>query len=212
VRSRYFLPSFGTDDVERPEVLVTHTKEIGQILSSLHRTSSNIGGSADVITAISVAQLALKHRTNKTLRQRIIVFVGSPLPASADEKALTRLAKKLKKNNVAVDVVSFGEDETREPNEVVLRQFVEGVSSGENSHFLSVPPGSRLLGDALQSSPILAGEGAAADVDAFGTGQGPSGGGGEFEFGVDPSMDPELAMVRVCGRWSSLSGGTNPYF
>ena len=115
-----------------PEVLVTHTKEIGQILSSLHRTSSNIGGSADVITAISVAQLALKHRTNKSLRQRIIVFVGSPLPSSADERSLTRLAKKLKKNNVAVDVVAFGEA-VEEEHAAVLRAFVEAVSSQDNS-------------------------------------------------------------------------------
>ena len=46
-----------------------------------------------------IAQLALKHRQNKNLRQREIVFVGSPLDdASPDaERALFRLAKKLKK-------------------------------------------------------------------------------------------------------------------
>ncbi len=179
---------------------MTHTKDIGQILSALHRTSSHIGGQTDIITSISVAQLALKHRTNKSLRQRIVVFVGSPLPEAADEKSLVKLAKKLKKNNVAVDVVSFGEDETRTPNETALKAFVENASSGDNSHFLSIPPGSRLLSDAIQSSAILAGEGAMADVELEGLGAGaagPSGAGGnDFEFGVDPNIDPELALVR----------------
>ena len=35
-----------------------------------------IEGHGDVITAIKVAQLSLKHRENKSQRQRIIVFVG----------------------------------------------------------------------------------------------------------------------------------------
>ena len=49
--------------------------------------------------------LALKHRQNKSQRQRVVVFSGSPL--AEDEPALVRLGKKLKKNNVAVDVVAF---------------------------------------------------------------------------------------------------------
>jgi 26S proteasome regulatory subunit N10 len=82
-----------------PEVLVTHTKELGQILEAVHQTSTNLGRTASIPTAIAIAQLALKHRQNKNLRQRVIVFVGSPLDdASPDaERALFRLAKKLKK-------------------------------------------------------------------------------------------------------------------
>jgi hypothetical protein len=75
-----------------------------------------------------ILQLALKHRENKSLRQRILVFVGSPLP---DEEAeLVKLGKKLKKNNVAVDVVNFGETEE---NLAKLNAFIESVNSGENS-------------------------------------------------------------------------------
>lgn len=48
-----------------------------------------------------------------------------------------------------------------------------------------MPPGPSLA-DALLSSPILAGEGGAV------LGLGAS----DFEFGVDPSADPELALVR----------------
>ena len=81
------------------------------------------------MTAIQVAQLALKHRQNKNLRQRIIAFVGSPLPDSLDEKTLVKVGKKLKKNNVALDVICYGE---LEGNEGRLRALVEAVQHDDN--------------------------------------------------------------------------------
>ena len=126
-----------------PEVLVTHTKEIGQILTAVHNTSLNLGRTASIPTAIAIAQLALKHRQNKNLRQRIMVFVGSPLEdTSAEaERALVRLAKKLKKNNVAVDLIAFGDgiEETGEDGHSILRAFVEAAASSDNS-CASTPP------------------------------------------------------------------------
>jgi 26S proteasome regulatory subunit N10 len=117
-----------------PEVLVTHTKDLGQILSATHAAAAHIHGAADLPTAISIAQLALKHRQNKNLRQRVLVFVGSPLAGApgADERAMVRLAKKLKKNNVAVDVVAFGDGIEEGPGGV-LRAFVDAANSGDNS-------------------------------------------------------------------------------
>lgn len=118
---------------DSPEVLVTHSKDLGQVLKAIHETSDKIGGSIDIPTSIAIAQLALKHRENKNLRQRIIVFVASPLEGQgADEKGMVKLAKKLKKNNVAVDIVSFG-DGIEEGEKNVLKAFVEGASSGDNS-------------------------------------------------------------------------------
>jgi len=167
-----------------PEVLVTLTQDFGKILSALH--SSKIAGVSNLATGINIAQLALKHRQNKNQRQRIIAFVGSPL--EEPEADLIKLGKKLKKNNVAVDVINFGEDES---NEDKLAKFVEAVNSGENSHLLNIPAGPQLLSDIILSSSLLYEEGDG--------GAGPStrSGGGEnnFEFGVDPSMDPELAMA-----------------
>ncbi|KAG6874015.1 hypothetical protein C0995_007972 [Termitomyces sp. Mi166 len=192
-----------TDPMFSPEVLVTHSKDLGQILQGLHKASSNIGGQIDIPTAIAIAQLALKHRENKNLRQRIIVFVASPLEGqAADEKAMVKLAKKLKKNNVAIDVVSYGDgiEEMTGEEKGVLRAFVESASSGDNSHIVSIPPGTRLLSDALISSPILSDDRSAsipAEFGGTGDGAGASGSGGanQFEFGVDPSLDPELAMA-----------------
>ncbi|EJD35982.1 hypothetical protein AURDEDRAFT_117219 [Auricularia subglabra TFB-10046 SS5] len=175
-----------------PEVLVTHTREVGKMLAGLHDARQRLGGVADFPTAIAVAQLALKHRSDKKLRQRIVVFVGSPLPA--DERALVKLAKKLKKNNVAVDVVSFGEEAD---NAARLQEFIDNVASSDNSHLVAVPAGPRLISDVVISSPILAGDAAAGIPDAAmdGVPTGERGAGNDFEFGVDPSLDPELAMA-----------------
>lgn len=102
---------------------------------------------------------------------------------------LVKVAKKLKKNNVAVDVVAFGSEES---NEDKLEAFVTAVNSGENSHLVTVPAGT-ILSDVLFGSPIFqidggAGYGAAAGAAGAEAGEG-------FEFGVDPNMDPELAMA-----------------
>ena len=65
-------------------------------------------------------------------------------------------------------------------------------------HLLTVHPGSHLLSDALISSPILSADRSASIPEELG-GSAPSAAGpstsNNFEFGVDPSLDPELAMV-----------------
>lgn len=124
---------------------------------------------------------------------------------------LVKLAKRLKKEKVNVDVINFGEEVTgsgpsachqtllavpsllsccfllQEVNTEKLTAFVNTLNGkeGTGSHLVTVPPGPSLA-DALLSSPILAGEG--------GTMMGL--GASDFEFGVDPSADPELALVR----------------
>ncbi|KAI0706894.1 hypothetical protein C8T65DRAFT_220569 [Cerioporus squamosus] len=177
-----------------PEVLVTNTKEIGSILNAINSAEDKLGGTTNIPNAIEKALLALKHRSNKNLRQRIVVFVGSPLEdQAADEKFMVKLAKRLKKNNVAVDIVAFG-DGIEEGERSILKTFVENVTTGDNSHYLSVPPGAHLLSDMVLTSPILAGDRGIPE-EAMGDAAGPSGGAGGFEFGVDPSLDPELAMA-----------------
>jgi hypothetical protein len=61
------------------------------------------------------------------------------------QQALVKIAKKLKKNNVAVDVVSFGcEEEIAEK----LEAFHSAVASNDNSHLVTVAPGT-ILSDML---------------------------------------------------------------
>ncbi|CAK7203962.1 proteasome regulatory particle base subunit rpn10 [Sporothrix eucalyptigena] len=179
-----------------PEVLVTMTTEQGKILEGLHRTKRNIRGDAHLMTALQVALLALRHRKNKTQRTRIVAFVCSSVPE--EEKALLTLAGKLKKNNVSVDFVVFGDldDQTQHK----LTKFNEKVKGSEGSHMVTIPPSGNLLSDQLKQTPLLAREGANdGGAGAFGgdAGAGGSGGGGgEFdEFGFDPSTDPELALA-----------------
>lgn len=136
-------------------------------------------------------QLALKHRQNKSQRQRIIVFVGSPI--TEDEKTLVKLAKKMKKNGVAIDFINFGEVETE--NTPKLQAFVDAINSSDNSHLATIPPGPHLLSDLLVTTPIL-GEGGSAPSGGSGNeGAGAGDSSGGFEFGVDPSLDPELALA-----------------
>ncbi|KAJ3131889.1 Kinesin-like protein kifc1 [Physocladia obscura] len=183
-----------------PEVLVTLTSEVGKILTALHKIK--IAQQANISTGVQIAQLALKHRQNKNQRQRIIVFVGSPL--SEDEKSLVKLGKKLKKNNIAVDIINFGEDSENTPK---LEAFINAVNSSDNSHLVTIPPGPHVLSDILISSPILADEDGAPPAGFSAAGA------GGFEFGIDPSLDPELALaLRISmeeerARQEALNGG-----
>ena len=130
-----YYSAFSLSPSFRPEVLVTHTKDLGQVIGGVHSASRKVGGEIDIPTALAVAQLALKHRENKNLRQRIIVFVGSP-PGEGedrDEKAMVKLAKKLKKNNVAVDIVAFGDGIEEGEGERVLKAFTDNINNSDNS-------------------------------------------------------------------------------
>ncbi len=61
---------------------------------------------------------------------------------------------------------------------------------------MTVPTGTHLLSDAIVSSPILAGEDGIPGGFGGGEEAGGGGGGDHNEFGVDPNLDPELALVR----------------
>uniref|UniRef100_R4FQB0 26S proteasome non-ATPase regulatory subunit 4 n=2 Tax=Rhodnius prolixus TaxID=13249 RepID=R4FQB0_RHOPR len=162
------------------EVLVTLTTDVGRILSKLHQVNPN--GNINLLTGIRIAHLALKHRQGKNHKMRIVAFVGSPV--GLDDKELVKLAKRLKKEKVNVDIVSFGEESE---NTDLLTLFINTLNGkeGGSSHLVTVPPGPH-LSDALISSPVIQGE----------DGMGGAGlGGSGFEFGVDPNEDPELALA-----------------
>lgn len=161
-----------------PQVLSTLTTDFGKILSGAHGTK--IAGENHFSSGIQVAALALKHRQNKVQSQRIIAFVGSPVRDS--EKELEKLAKKMKKNNVAVDIINFGEENV---NTSKLEKFMAAVNNHDNSHLVTIPPGPRLLYEVIATSPILVEEGfeVGESGDFFGMG------------GVDANMDPDLALA-----------------
>lgn len=163
------------------EVLATLTTDVGRLLSKLHQVQPK--GDINFVTAIRIAHLVLKHRQGKNHKMRIVVFVGSPI--ETDSKELSKLAKRLKKEKVNVDIVNFGEDNM---NTEKLSTFINTLNGkdGSGSHLVTVPPGPH-LSDALISSPVIQGEDGTGGIGLSGM--------GSFEFGFDPNDDPELALA-----------------
>lgn len=132
---------------KRVETPVTLTNDLARVLNSVKNIT--LSGDSDFITACNISLLILKHRQNKNQKQRIVLFVGSPIKHSSEDLVL--LGKKLKKNNVAVDIISFGNvDQNRD----LLKQFFDNVNNSNNSSLLEVPVGYYLV-DSLFSSSIM---------------------------------------------------------
>ena len=144
-----------------------------------------IGGKSNFLGALKTAQLALKNRQNKNQRQRVIMFVGSPIEADAAE--LVKLGKLFKKNNVAIDVINFGTENTTNDNTEKLEQLIAAVNAADNSHLVSIPPGPHIFADIVLTSAIMqsGGGGGGAGVPSAAGGASAGGAGG-----FDPNMDP----------------------
>ncbi|GMH25167.1 hypothetical protein Nepgr_027010 [Nepenthes gracilis] len=170
-------------------VLVTPTSDLGKIVACMH--GLELGGEMNLAAGIQVAQLALKHRQNKKQHQRIIVFAGSPV--KHDKKVLEMIGRKLKKNSVALDIVDFGEDEDAKPDK--LEALVASVNNSDSSHIVHVPAGPNALSDVLISTPIFTGDGEGGSGFAAAAAAAAAGGVTGFDFGVDPNLDPELALA-----------------
>lgn len=190
-----------TGEVDGAELLISPTDDMGKILTALHgipirspAANNNNKTTTDIIGAIQVASLALKHRRNKNGSQRVVVFLGSPL--ANDVRVLQKCGRQLKKNNIALDLVCLGELEENEPLAQELVNAANGVGdSGERTcHLVTVPAGV-LPSDVLVGSPIVAGSAAAMAVGGAGGGDFPGAASFAEYGGVDPNMDPELAMA-----------------
>lgn len=108
------------------------------------------------------------------------MFVASPVVLDSAE--LIKLAKRLKKEKVNVDIVNFGEEEA---NNQLLTEFINTLNGkeGTSSHLISVAAPAN-LSDALFSSPLFQGEDGSSLPAGFGPG---------FQYGMED--DPELAMA-----------------
>jgi 26S proteasome regulatory subunit N10 len=158
--------------------LTALTQEQGKIIAALNAFKPE--GQSHFSTALRIAQLALKHRQNKSQRQRIIVFIASPILESSPD--MIKLGKSLKMNGIAVDIVSIGEEAT---NSTKLEDFIAEVNNNDNSHLVTVPPSTiMILRDVLRDSPVI-GEETSAHAS-------------QLEFGSDLALDPELAhAIRI---------------
>lgn len=94
----------------------------------------------------------------------------------------------MKKHNVNIDFIAFGDLDSETTKK--LESFHENVNSGNGSNLAIIPPGPNLLSDSLVTTPILGGDGTGA-----GRGEEAGEASAGFEFGIDPSADPELAFA-----------------
>lgn len=177
---------------ETPQILSTFTNEFGKLLSGLKQLSIS-NTKINLINSLEIASLILKHRQNKLQHMRIIQFICTPITEHIND--LLNLAKKLKQQNIALDFINFGEIDH---NTDILNQIIDTVNvPGEfESHLLTVRANnSRLLYENIATSPIILDESSMINSE-FNNAAG-SGGmdQGFMDFGVDPSMDPELAMA-----------------
>lgn len=68
-------------------------------------------------------------------------------PIKYDAKVLESLGKKLKKNNVALDIVDFGESDEGKPEK--LEMMINAVNNSDSSHIVHIPPSQNVLSDVL---------------------------------------------------------------
>jgi 26S proteasome regulatory subunit N10 len=114
-----------------------------------------------------------------------------------EEEKFEELGQWLKRNSVAVDIINFAHPE----NVGKLQALVTAANSSDNSHFVDIPLGVAMITDVLIASPIINPNEDGNNAGGNAAGAAGVGGGGvqasQFsEYGgVDPNLDPELAMA-----------------
>ena len=141
------------------EIICTPSTDITKVSSFLygikisgHQKMSNV--SMAITQALQTAALALKHRLNPILAQRIICFVASTIAENVEE--LKIICKKLKKNNIALDVIAIG-DLSQEQRDKLQAMSDAAKSEVNPSELVFVEPDGN-ISDALFTSRILGGE------------------------------------------------------
>lgn len=115
------------------------------------------------------------------------MFVGYPLEGNEDD--FEDVGMRLKKNNVAIDIVNFAHPDNVSRLQTLVSAANQGSEDAPSCHFLDVPAGVTHITDVLITSPILQSE----DMMHGGDGGAAAGGGELAALGIDPNMDPELA-------------------
>ena len=161
----------------RAEVIVSPTNDMAKILQAMY--DIKVQGNIDLYSSLQIAHLALKHSSKKEQAKRIIMFVCSPV--NHDEAKFQAIGRNLKRNNIALDIVVFGnlDDQKMKSDAEKLHDLQRAVNSGDNSHFVTVPSGLGFFCDALRNTPIF---------------RGPNSGGFDDIGGVE-GADPELAAA-----------------
>ncbi|UKJ89625.1 hypothetical protein MACJ_002877 [Theileria orientalis] len=164
------------------QLLTAPCNDLGNFLTDLQTVVPS--SQCDFIRGIQTAQLALKHRLNKSQQQRIICFVASPITEPVTH--FVKLGKLLKKNNVILDIINLSNNSETEEK---LKALHTAVNNNDTSHYLCCKPSSgTLLSDMIFNSCLLYG-------GSRGMGEGAQFAQNLTDFGVDPEMDPQLYLA-----------------
>ncbi|KAJ1679812.1 proteasome regulatory particle base subunit rpn10 [Spiromyces aspiralis] len=134
------------------------------------RSNMSVNGNFNFSLSLNIARMVLKNTPISS--KRIIVFVASPI--TEDSSMVESLAKKMRKNNICVDIVDLSQIEE---NKDKIDLFHEAVNKDSTSHKLVADPNGESLRNQVRKALFTSG--------------GATGGGfGDFD---DPTIDHELA-------------------
>jgi len=121
-----------------------------------------------------------------------MAFCGHPIKESQEE--CEDLGKRLKRNNVALDIINFSNPD----NVPKLEAIINTCNNSNNSHFQDVPMGAAMLTDILFSSPIMGNDDnpgvPGSQQSAANPGQPAADRFAEYG-GINPDIEPDLAMA-----------------
>ena len=124
-------------------VIASPTKDRRKLSTALQRIKP--GGPIQLFQGIKCAFLALHHRNIEEIKQqRVIVFVGSKYTLSQQQVA--NLANAANTENVAVDIIVFGNDVE---NTDVLEDFVSRIMRPSNLFFIGSGKGISLSNEVI---------------------------------------------------------------
>ncbi|ORM41530.1 26S proteasome non-ATPase regulatory subunit 4 -like protein [Babesia sp. Xinjiang] len=162
-------------------LIAAPSNDLGTFLSGLQLVKPY--GESEFMKGLHMAQLALKHRLNKSQAQRIICFIASPV--KEDIEYCAAIGRLLKKGNVSVDIVNMTTDPETEKKLLVL---YEALNDKVTSHYLNFKPGGdMLLSEMVLNSPVMQSSDGPSNAGIYNSNLN--------DFGVDPEVDPQLYMA-----------------
>lgn len=147
-------------------------------------------GASQIVKALKIAQLALKHGIETKGVKRIVLFVGSPI--QDNEKALKKAGKNMRRNNVSIDAIMMGDFPE---NEQKLRTLVNSArkEDGPPCELVTIPPGVRPV-EVIRRTHLCGGRSTSAAAPGPATTSTTSNSFEEYG-GFDPNLDPEMAQA-----------------
>ncbi len=139
-----------------PRLLCAPTTRRDILLKRVSRdeVAQTLKSAVDLESTLKIANLTLKHRRDPRQRQRVVVFVGSPLSSGISDKVNTA-CEVLRKNGAKLDVIHMPDPTgVASADPTVLQQCVQLM--GEGSRYVSVPRGMNALDYCISSGVFQA--------------------------------------------------------